>query len=130
MFTPSLQSKFVTKIVTARDGREYRVVFLVALLDGEIKARIVSAVRVRNNELGRSGRFGSEPQRGTSESLQARMRIRNYESGTNKQYYLSGFSAKQPKTEENIPCEQKLTSPYLTLEFFMSQPTRAPSRSV
>ncbi len=37
------QSKFVTKILTTETGETYRVVFLVALVNGEIKAQIVNA---------------------------------------------------------------------------------------
>lgn len=43
MLTPHLRSQFVTKILTSADGREYKVVFLVALVNGEVKAQVISA---------------------------------------------------------------------------------------
>ncbi len=43
MLTPQLRSQFVTKILTSADGKQYKVVFLVALVNGEVKAQMISA---------------------------------------------------------------------------------------
>lgn len=43
MLTPYLRSQFVTKILTSANGEQYKVVFLVALVNGEVKAQIISA---------------------------------------------------------------------------------------
>lgn len=43
MLTPHLRSQFVTKILTSADGKQYKVVFLVALVNGEVKAQMISA---------------------------------------------------------------------------------------
>ena len=43
MLTPYLNSQFIEKILTDRYGRQFRCLFLVALVDGEVKGRLVSA---------------------------------------------------------------------------------------
>jgi hypothetical protein len=43
MLSPHLRSQFVTKILTSPTGEQYRVVFLVALVNGEVKAQVISA---------------------------------------------------------------------------------------
>jgi|SRR3989344_2319676 len=46
MLTPYLKSQFVEKILTDRFGRRFRCLFLVALVDGEIKGHLVSAKEI------------------------------------------------------------------------------------
>ncbi len=46
MLAPYSQSKFVEKILANAKGEEFRVIFLVSLEGGEIKARIVSAEKI------------------------------------------------------------------------------------
>lgn len=46
MLTPYSRSKFITKILTSASGEQFRVVFLVAIVDGQLKAQVVSAERV------------------------------------------------------------------------------------
>jgi hypothetical protein len=43
MLTPQLRSQFVTKILTSQTGEKFRVVFLVALVNGKMQAQVVSA---------------------------------------------------------------------------------------
>lgn len=43
MLTPHLRSQFVTKILTSATGEQFKVVFLVALVNGEVKAQVISA---------------------------------------------------------------------------------------
>lgn len=43
MLTPASRSQFVTKILTSPTGEKYQVVFLVAVVNGELKAQVVSA---------------------------------------------------------------------------------------
>ncbi len=43
MLTPHLRSQFVTKILTSASGEQFKVVFLVALVNGEVKAQVISA---------------------------------------------------------------------------------------
>lgn len=47
MLTPHLRSQFVTKILTSPSGEQFRVVFLVAVVNGEVKAQVVSATPVK-----------------------------------------------------------------------------------
>ncbi|MFA6273068.1 MAG: hypothetical protein WC673_01055 [Candidatus Paceibacterota bacterium] len=42
MLTPYLNSQFVEKILTDRYGRQFRCLFLVALVDGEVKGKLVA----------------------------------------------------------------------------------------
>jgi hypothetical protein len=46
MLTPLSRSQFVTKILTSPTGEQFKVVFLVALVNGEVKAQVVSATPV------------------------------------------------------------------------------------
>ncbi len=43
MLTPYSHSQFITKILTSTSGDKYKVVFLVALVDGKVNAQIVSS---------------------------------------------------------------------------------------
>ena len=43
MLTPNLQSRFIEKVLTDRGGQQFRVLFLVSLVDGEVRGQIVSA---------------------------------------------------------------------------------------
>lgn len=51
MLTPQLRSQFVTKFLTSPTGEKFKVVFLVALVDGEVKAQVVSATPVQTAPL-------------------------------------------------------------------------------
>lgn len=42
MLTTHLRSQFVTKTLTSSTGEQFRVVFLIALVSGEVKAQVVS----------------------------------------------------------------------------------------
>jgi len=46
MLTPYLNSQFVEKILTDRYGRQFRCLFLVALVDGEVKGRLISTQEI------------------------------------------------------------------------------------
>ncbi|MES3031219.1 MAG: hypothetical protein V4697_02295 [Patescibacteria group bacterium] len=43
MLTPVLKSQFVTRIITNASGEQFKVVFLVTLVNGKPEAQIVSA---------------------------------------------------------------------------------------
>jgi hypothetical protein len=51
MLTPQLRSQFVTKFLTSPTGEKFKVVFLVALVNGEVKAQVVSAIPVQEAPL-------------------------------------------------------------------------------
>ena len=93
MLTPQLRSQFVTKILTSADGSQYKVVFLVALVNGEVKAQMISA----------------EP---VSKAVPI---------------CLPCASVKSPATFVYKASSTGVVSPFNTLFFYNSQPTRAPS---
>lgn len=94
MLTPQLRSQFVTKVLTSSNGEKYKVVFLVALVNGEVKAQVVSAVLI-------------------SEKAEA--------------VCLPAPVSKKEIFYSYIPTFVPVVSPFNSLFFFNSQPTRAPS---
>ncbi|HEY4496465.1 MAG TPA: hypothetical protein VJC04_03910 [Candidatus Paceibacterota bacterium] len=46
MLTPYLNSQFVEKVITDRYGRQFRCLFLVALIDGETKGKLISVQKI------------------------------------------------------------------------------------
>lgn len=50
MLTPHLRSQFVTKILTSPTGEKFSVVFIVALVNGEMKAQVVSATPIEKTK--------------------------------------------------------------------------------
>ena len=100
MLTPYLQAQFVERIVTSSTGDKFRVVFSVAIIAGELKAKVVSIIPVeaKTSDITRSAHL----------SLPAPLETVRVVFD-----YTPSFAPK--------------ISPYFTLEFFESQPTRAPS---
>ncbi|MEK7501562.1 MAG: hypothetical protein AAB629_01410 [Patescibacteria group bacterium] len=108
MLTPYSQSRFVQKILTSASGKRFRVLFLVTLVNGEVKAQIVSAQSIMSAL--------SFPRTRESSVLPK-----------NKILCLPFYSAKAKHNTEYIPSNAPEVSPYAELYFFTSQPTRAPS---
>jgi len=107
MLTPNLQSKFIEKILTDRDGRQFRVLFIVSLVEGEIRGQIVSAQPIGE-------------------------RIKNIESRIKSKNEILCLPCKKsdfaPILTSYFLLLTSFLSPYSSLDFFMSQPTRAPSK--
>lgn len=98
MLTLYQKPQFVERVVTDRNGRCFRLVFLVASINGELKARLVSAI-----PLGGSFKCASEVP-------------------------CLPVAASEPANDTPyLPASTPVVSPYLELLFFVSQPTRAPS---
>ncbi len=98
MLTPQLRSQFVTKVLSSPTGEKYKVVFLIALIDGEVKAQVVSATLVSENT-------------NTATPLCLPL-VKNNEKFVNLLKSLTS----------------KVLSPFFNqLFFYNSQPTRAPS---
>ncbi len=93
MLTTQLRSQFVTKVLTSQSGEKYKVVFLVALVNGEVKAQVVSAEPL----------IKTEP------------------------IYLAQPFIKAPVSFVYKPSFKEILSPFASLFFFNSQPTRAPA---
>lgn len=101
------QEKIIERIVRTKTGQLVRAVFLVSEYQGELKVRLLSVRPV------------SQPTD----------RITNHESRiTNKTLCLSGKCAKSPVITSERHTFTEILSPFFNkLEFFVSQPTRAPS---
>jgi len=101
MLIPYSQPRLVEKVLTDASGRQYRVVFAVSFVGGEVRGRIVSATEIKAV----SGQVAG-------------------------QLCLPAFCAKQKHDTEYIPAFAPVVSPYFSLEFLInSQPTRAPSHN-
>jgi hypothetical protein len=92
--------QFVEKIFTDQSGRQFRLTFLVAIVDGQLKGRLVSAQPLS---------------RGATSVFQ----------GATLQLPIS--CPKNETVTEYTPAFAPIVSPYNELFFFTSQPTRAPS---
>jgi len=97
MITPYSHSKFVEKILTNAKGEQFRVVFCVSLIGGEIKAHIVSATPI-------------------SQGLEQK-----------KVLCLPVVLEKVAQEFTYTPAFAPVLSPFNQFFFFNSQPTRAPS---
>ena len=51
MLSPYLQTKMVEKVLTDRHGRQFRCLFLVALVGGEVKGKLIAAQPISNSFL-------------------------------------------------------------------------------
>ncbi len=95
MLTPYSEPQFVEKTITSHTGEQFRVVFLVAIVNGEVRARVISAVSM-----------------GSARAHTLSLPVPFIPS---------------PSVISYAPAFAPKVSPYFTLEFFISQPTRAPS---
>lgn len=97
---PSVEQvpQFIEKIVTDRSGQQFRLTFLVAIVDGQLKGRLVSAQPLAQS-------------------------FKNSEAVV----FLPVICPKNETITEYTPAFAPIVSPYNKLFFFTSQPTRAPS---
>lgn len=92
--------RFIEKVCSDAFGRQFRVVFFVALVDGELKGRLVSAELIAQGPAS----FQASPL-----CLPITLPATEY-------------------AEDIAPAFTPSVSPYFSIEFLMtSQPTRAPS---
>lgn len=100
------QGKIVEKIVRTKTGWLVLAVFFVTEREGEISVRLLSVRPV--------------PERITNCELRT----------TNGGNYLTGECRKPKAAAVEVKPRKTTTSPYFNIfEFFVSQPTRAPSRA-
>jgi hypothetical protein len=110
MLTPHLQSRFIEKVLTDRTGRQFRVLFLVSLVNGEVRGQIVSAQPIFEGV-----RVASLPGRVAKATSWSKL-------------CLPCTKAAAKIIGSKVRSWTRVASPYYSsLEFFMSQPTRAPS---
>ncbi|MFA6294956.1 MAG: hypothetical protein WC666_00840 [Candidatus Paceibacterota bacterium] len=99
--------QFVSRIFTDPAGRQFRLTFLVAVVDGEVKGRLVSAEPVSYIAAGANDQVPI----------------------SNDQFCLPIFCDENKPDTKYIPAFAPVVSPYFSLEFLInSQPTRAPSQ--
>jgi hypothetical protein len=106
MLSPYQQPQFLSRVFTDCSGRQFRLTFFVAVVDGEVRGRLVSA----------------EP---ISASI---ARLTGDASDGSVLCLPITCDSKKPATEY-IPAFAPIVSPFFSsLEFLIhSQPTRAPS---
>jgi len=104
MLTAYRQQQFIEKILTDSFGRQYRVLFAVSFVDGEIRGRVVSA---------------------TPLPIVNRLTGHSYTGSTC--VYLPAANSNNKIFAEYRHAFIPIVSPYIELYFFTSQPTRAPS---
>lgn len=110
MLTPHLQSRFIEKVLTDRFGQQFRVLFLVSLVNEEVHARIVSA----------------QPIFEATKTAALPGRVSKMSSWT--KLCLPCTKAAAKIIASRVRSWSRVASPYYSsLDFFMSQPTRAPS---
>ncbi|HEY4494515.1 MAG TPA: hypothetical protein VJC02_00245 [Candidatus Paceibacterota bacterium] len=97
MLTPFSRSKFVTKVLTSHSGEQFKVVFFVTLIDGKLKADIVSIEPISSS-------------------------IKNTQN-----IFLPIFNKEKSVTFSYTKASHSVVSPFNNLFFFNSQPTRAPA---
>lgn len=116
MLKPLQPSKFVERIITSQNGECYRVVFLVTLVNGEVKAKAISAELISAPVL----------KLGSFDSLGANFSNRSsaHKSGV---LLIEGALAKVLADTKYVFDFTPEVSPFTSLLFFTSQPTRAPS---
>lgn len=101
MLTPYSQPQIISKIFTSGDGQQFRMVFLVVLVNGEVKGKLLSVQPLSN-------RASSVRGENTYPSLPVFIQAKKIVTE-----YISSFAP--------------IISPYSRLLFFTSQPTRAPA---
>lgn len=98
------QSQFMSRIFTDASGRRFRLTFLVAMVDGEVRGHLVSAEPISASVAQLSGTVSDG-------SFCLPIICNNKKPATE---YVSAFAP--------------VVSPFFSLEFLInSQPTRAPS---
>ena len=107
--------RFISRVFTDTLGRQFKLTFLVALVDGEIKGRLVSAQQISKSlELPSS----------TSDHSSFQYSNLRAEEAT---FLLPVCQEEKVPETVFIPAFTPIVSPYLELYFFTSQPTRAPA---
>ncbi len=104
MLTPYLQSRFIEKIVTDAYGRQFRAIFFVSLVDGEVRGRVVSIQPMAQSALALEGAVSDGA------------------------LCLPAWASNEEICTPYFAPVTRVASPYFTLDFFLSsQQTRAPS---
>jgi len=104
MLTPYLQSQFVEKILTDANGRQFKALFFVSLVNEEVSARLVSLQLISPKCLAIEGAISQDV------------------------FFLPSFSSTKAVETPYVASVAPFVSPYFDIELILnSQPTRAPS---
>ncbi|HEX7724261.1 MAG TPA: hypothetical protein VF438_00805 [Candidatus Paceibacterota bacterium] len=104
MLTPYLQSQFVEKILTDVNGRQFKALFLVSLVNEKVSARLVSLQIISPKCLAIEGAISQEV------------------------FFLPSYTSHEAVETPYIASVAPFVSPYFDLDIFLStQPTRAPA---
>ncbi len=91
--------RFIEKVFTDQAGQQFKLIFFVALVNGEVKGTLVSAKPISKNSF-----------------------------NTQDAVCLPVSVPQNDVVTEYIPAYTPVVSPFNELFFFTSQPTRAPSK--
>lgn len=111
MLTPLNQSQFISRIFSDATGRKFRLTFLVAIVNGEVRGHLVSAEPVSSSD---------------NQTL-----ITNYQltgAVSDGSFCLPIICNNKKPATTYVSSLKPIVTPYFSLEFLInSQPTRAPS---
>lgn len=111
MLTPLNNSQFISRIFSDATGRQFRLTFLVAIVNGEVRGHLVSAEPVSSSN---------------NQTL-----ITNYQltgAVSDGSFCLPIICNNKKPATTYVSSLKPITTPYFSLEFLInSQPTRAPS---
>ncbi len=101
--------QFISRVFTDQSGRQFRLLFLVLVVDGELRGRLISAEPLANTR--------------------AAQLVGEVADGVNGAFFLPIYCPVKKATTEYVPSFARVVSPYFSIDFLItSQPTRAPSR--
>jgi hypothetical protein len=110
-FNPSVDGstpQFMSRLFCDRNGRQFRLTFLVTVINGEFKGRLICAEPISSSVAKLTG---------------------NVSDGSNGVFYLPITCDEAKPATKYVSAFAPVASPYFSLEFLInSQPTRAPSR--
>lgn len=111
MLTPLNQSQFISRIFSDATGRQFRLTFLVAIVNGKVRGHLISA----------------EPVSRTNNQVS----ITNYQltgAVSDGNFCLPIICNNKKPATTYVSSLKPIATPYFSLEFLInSQPTRAPA---
>lgn len=119
MLTPLNRSQFISRIFSDATGRQFRLTFLVAIVNGEVRGHLVSAEPV--------SKAPSTP----LDKNSGLRRASNYQltgAVSDGSFCLPIICNNKKPATTYVSSLKPIATPYFSLEFLInSQPTRAPS---
>jgi hypothetical protein len=111
MLTPLNNSQFISRIFSDATGRQFRLTFLVAIVNGEVRGHLISAEPVSKA--------------GSQSSIASYQLTGAVSTGS---FCLPIICNNKKPATTYVSSLKPIATPYFSLEFLInSQPTRAPS---